>query len=455
MINIPDGAAYILEKLRQAGYEAWVVGGCVRDSIMGREPDDWGITTSALPEQTKSLFKRTIDTGIKHGTVTVMSGKTGYEVTTYRIDGSYSDGRHPDRVTFTRSLEEDLRRRDFTINAMAYNPSQGLVDLFGGVRDLGRRLIRCVGDPGERFDEDALRMMRAVRFAAQLDFQIDPATALAVRERAGNLSRVSAERIRTELVKLICSDHPQLISLACDMGITEVILPEFDRMRGVSQHTANHIYDVEKHTTLTMENIDPDPVLRMTMLMHDMGKPDVRKTRSDGRDIFYGHPEASARHAEEIMRRLKFDNHSREKAVRLVRWHGLKYFPRQASVRRALNRVGDDIFEDFRKVQRADILGKNPSIIPGKLDLLSQKEAVYRKVLREGQCYKTSSLDINGSDLIRAGIRPGPLFGAILEKLTERVIDDQSLNDKKILLKLAMQLKEDPNVFSPLENFKM
>jgi len=455
MINIPYEASSILQKLQQAGYEAWVVGGCVRDSILSKTPDDWDITTSALPEQVKELFSHTVDTGIKHGTVTVMIGRQGFEVTSYRLDGTYTDGRHPDKVTYTSSLEEDLRRRDFTINAMAYNPQYGVVDLFGGRDDLKRHIIRCVGDPGERFDEDALRMMRAVRFAAQLGFAIERNTAAAIAGRVKNLGLVSAERVRTELVKLLVSDHPDFISLACDLGITGIVIPEYDRIRGVAQHTPNHIYDVEKHTLLSLLSIDPLPILRLTMLLHDLGKPDVKKTLPDGRDIFYKHPQVSAVYAEDIMRRLKFDNYTREHVVRLVKWHGLKYTPCEASVRRALNRVGEDIFDSFIKVQRADISAKNPALAAEKLELLDRKEQIYHRIISEGQCFTQSSLKLNGRDLIAAGIAPGPLIGAILDKLTERVIDDQSLNDKKKLLELAMQLKDDPDVFTPKESFKM
>lgn len=452
-IKIPEKAAAILSTLMAAGYEAYVVGGCVRDSLLGREPKDWDITTSARPEQVKALFARTIDTGIAHGTVTVMIGHEGYEVTTYRIDGEYEDGRHPKQVLFTDDLVEDLKRRDFTINAMAYNDAAGVVDAFDGIGDLERRLVRCVGTPDERFDEDALRMLRAVRFSAQLGFKIDDATCEAIRRKASQLAKISAERIQMELVKILISPNPKHMGMACDFGITAVVMPEYDRIRGVSQNTPNHIYDVEIHTLKAMENIEPDTILRLTMLMHDFGKPDVKRVVENGREIFYKHPEVSARYANAILRRLKFDNFTRERVVRLVKWHGLKYDDSETSVRRALNRVGGDIFEDFIKVQRADILAKNPTVIPGKLDLLRRKEETYHRIIEEGQCFTIRQLHIDGRDLIAAGIKPGPLLGAILEKLTEAVIDDQQLNDRERLIKLAMVLKDDPEVFSPKEDF--
>ena len=443
---IPENAAIIIERLMAHGFEAYAVGGCVRDSILGREPEDWDITTSARPEQVKQIFFRTVDTGIEHGTVTVLVNKEPFEVTTYRVDGAYEDHRHPKEVAFTASLEEDLKRRDFTINAMAYNPKTGIVDIFHGMEDLEHQVIRCVGEPGERFDEDALRILRAIRFSAQLGFSIDPKTEEAMAGRAGDLKNISAERIRVELVKLLVSAHPERIHKAWELGITKVILPEYDGIVGVEQRTPNHIYDVETHTLIALENIPPEPVLRLTMLIHDFGKPVVKKT-DGGRDIFYRHPEASAEMAKRIMKRLKFDNYTSERVCRLVKWHGLKYFPEEASVRRALNRVGRDIFDEFIRVQRADISAKNPKVVPDKLELLKKKEAVYREIIRRGDCFEVKTLAVNGRDLIGAGIPQGPVLGAVLERLVERVIDDQALNTREKLLELAVEVRDDPTIF--------
>ncbi len=451
-MDIPSKAAEIIQELAAHGFEAYAVGGCVRDSILGRKPEDWDITTSARPEQVKAIFPRTVDTGIEHGTVTVLMDREHFEVTTYRVDGEYEDHRHPKEVTFTASLEEDLKRRDFTINAMAYNPETGLVDIFNGIEDLKNQVIRCVGDPGERFDEDALRILRAIRFSAQLGFQIDAATQRAMSERAKDLKEVSAERIRVELVKLLVSGHPEYIREACRLGITRVILPEYDRIVGVAQHTPNHIYDVEEHTLLALKNIEADPVLRLTMLFHDLGKPIVKKTDGD-RDIFYKHPEVSAEICRKILRRLKFDNHTLEKVYRLVKWHGLKYLPNDISVRRALNRVGSDIFEDFIKVQRADISAKNPAVVPKKMKQLAEKEAIYRNIIRRGDCFAVRMLAVNGRDLLGAGIPQGPMLGAVLERLVERVIDEPELNDRERLLALAVEVKDDPTIFDEKEYF--
>ena len=445
-MRIPKNAETIIRELMAHGFEAFAVGGCVRDSILGREPGDWDITTSAKPEQVKQIFHRTVDTGIEHGTVTVLMDKEAYEVTTYRVDGEYEDHRHPKEVTFTASLEEDLKRRDFTINAMAYNPETGLVDIFEGIQDLNRKVIRCVGNPGERFDEDALRILRAIRFSAQLGFEIDDATKDAMTERADTLKDVSAERIRVELVKLLISNHPEKMKEACRLGLTRVVLPEYDRIVGIAQHTPNHLYDVEEHTIRAMQHIDAEPVLRLTMLLHDFGKPIVKK-HDEGRDIFYKHPEVSADLSRTILKRLKFDNYTLERVTRLVKWHGLKYLPNEISVRRAMNRVGKDLFEDFIKVQRADVLAKHPKVIEGKLALLEQKEKIYRQIVERGDCFEVKTLAVNGKDLIQAGIKPGPLLGAVLDRLVELVIDDQNLNTKDRLIQKALEVKDDPEIF--------
>ena len=297
-IILPDKVRLIIQKLTDEGFEAYAVGGCVRDCLLGKKPNDWDITTSATPIQVKSLFRRTIDTGIQHGTVTVMLGSEGYEVTTYRIDGAYEDARHPKEVTFTASLEEDLKRRDFTINAMAYNDDSGIVDLFGGLSDLDKGIIRAVGDPYDRFDEDALRILRAVRFAAQLDYAIDEKTLEALKKLAQNLTKISAERIRTELQKLLVSGHPEKMLTLYETGVSGVILPEFDLMMKTGQNTPHHMYSVGIHTIEALKNSvafddslyeDDIKNLRLTMLFHDCGKPAARTVDETGRDLIeYG-----------------------------------------------------------------------------------------------------------------------------------------------------------------------
>ncbi len=452
-IQMPSNVEVVIQTLNEHGFEAYIVGGCVRDSILGRIPGDWDITTSAKPEEVKQIFRRTIDTGIEHGTVTVMMDKEGFEVTTYRVDGEYEDHRHPTEVIFTASLIEDLKRRDFTINAMAYHPKEGIIDAFGGLDDIEKKVIRCVGNPTERFDEDALRILRAIRFAAQLGFEIDRDTQEAMRVGAEHLKDISAERIRAELTKLLISPHPEKIHEAYQLGLTRIVLPEYDNIVGVRQNTPNHIYTVEVHTLKALENIEPTVILRMTMLLHDFGKPDVKKTVEDGRDIFYKHPEVSEQYAKKIMRRLKFDNYTSDRVCRLVKWHGLKYNADFTSVRRALNRVGADIFEDFIRVQEADISAKNPKVISGKLQLLKEKKAIYQQIIEENQCFSIKQLEIDGRDLIQNGIEAGPLLGAVLERLCECVIDDQTLNQKEKLIELALKVKDDPTIFNEKEYF--
>ena len=314
-IQIPEQVNFILNSLNEAGYEAFVVGGCVRDALLGREPHDWDITTSALPSKVKEIFGRTIDTGLKHGTMTVMIDTEGYEVTTYRVDGVYEDGRHPREVTFTPSLREDLQRRDFTINAMAYGVKEGLVDLFGGRQDLASGLIRAVGDPMKRFSEDALRIMRAVRFSAQLGYEIEEKTLKAASALAPNLQKISSERIRDELEKTLLSERPDLLSTAWKAGITKEFLPEFDRCMETPQNNPHHCYTVGEHTLKGVSLIRRDRILRLTMLLHDIGKPAVRTTDEKGIDHFYGHPSVSREMAVQILRRLKYDNDTIRKVM--------------------------------------------------------------------------------------------------------------------------------------------
>lgn len=434
-IQIPEKASHIISVLTEAGFEAYVVGGCVRDAILGRDAADWDITTNALPSQVKALFPRTLDTGLQHGTVTVMQGKEGFEVTTYRIDGEYLDGRHPDKVTFTPSLLEDLKRRDFTVNAMAYNEKKGLVDAFGGLEDLERRRIRCVGDPRERFTEDALRILRAVRFSAQLDFTIEEKTRAALSEFAPRLLKVSAERIQTELVKLLTSSHPEVFRVVWETGISAVILPEFDACMDTPQNNPHHCWSVGEHTLRALTFVEPDKVLRLAVLLHDIGKPPVRTTDECGIDHFYSHAQKGAEMAGGILRRLKFDNDTRKRVVRLVQVHDdLQIAAAQRSVRRAVYRIGADLFPDYLKVRRADIMAQNPDVRQEKLNELAGIEEMYQKILEAQQCLSLKDLAVTGRDLIEAGMRPGPELGRTLNQLLELVIEHPEYNTKESLL---------------------
>ena len=437
-IILPEQVSFIINTLNQAGFEAYAVGGCVRDSIMGRVPDDWDITTSADPQQVKKLFRRTIDTGIQHGTVTVMLQKTGYEVTTYRIDGEYEDNRHPKEVIFTKSLEEDLKRRDFTVNAMAYHPGEGLVDLFDGIGDMEKKCIRCVGQAEERFSEDALRMMRGVRFSAQFGYRIEEQTREAIRKLRENLRNVSAERIRVELVKLLVSPHPDYLRIACDLGITKVMLPEFDVCMETPQHNPHHCYSVGEHTIHSMQQIAPDKVLRLAMLLHDIGKPLTKTTDENGKDHFKKHPKESARLAQDILRRLKFDNDTLKKVCRLVEFHDwsidLEENVKISTVRRLIANIGEDAFPDMFEINRADLLSQSSYLRERKLAKQEMLESMYREIMEKQECLSLKDLAVGGKDLLAQGIKPGKELGEILQRMLADVFEDPAHNKKEYLL---------------------
>jgi len=452
-IQVPEKVNKIIETLLAHGHEAYAVGGCVRDSLLGREADDWDITTSASPYEVKELFRRTIDTGIQHGTVTIMLDKEGFEVTTYRIDGEYEDGRHPKEVLFTKNLEEDLKRRDFTINAMAYNEQTGMVDIFGGVKDLEDKIIRCVGVAGDRFDEDALRIMRAFRFSAQLGFSIEENTKIAAAERAENLKKISAERIRVELTKLLLSNHPDRLLWMQQNGITKVVLPEFDAMLATEQKNSNHLYNVGEHTLKVLGQIGTEgewskkelQVLRFAALLHDVAKPEVQVTDGQGEQHFPKHGEAGAKKAKEIMRRLKFDNETTDLVVRLVSAHE-QYISitgsneeNLAAMRHMMHRLGPDLMDYLWELQRADILSQNPASLERKMFILNETKKLHREVVERNDCVLLKQLAINGKDLIELGAAPGKQLGEILERLLQEVLDAPELNQKDILLQRAKQ----------------
>ncbi len=437
MITLPIDVAKIIHTLEEAGFEAYAVGGCVRDSLLNREPNDWDITTNALPHQVKELFAHTIDTGILHGTVTVMKHHVGYEITTYRVDGEYEDSRHPKEVTFTSNLVEDLKRRDFTINAMAYNERDGLVDAFDGAGDLERRVIRAVGDPKERFTEDALRMMRAVRFAAQLGYSIEGKTLSAIQEMAQNLKNISAERIQVELVKLLVSDHPEHMALLYESGITKVIMPQFDKMMQTAQQNPHHCYSVGMHTIHAMKQVRPDKVLRLVMLFHDMAKPDTKTTDENGVDHFHGHAVKSEAYVKKILKQLKFDNDTLRKVSKLTYWHDHKIHPTAKSVRKALSELGEELFLLLLEIKEADTLAQSTYQREEKLKELEELAQIYRMVKAEGECFRLKDLAVSGQDLIALGMQPGPQIGQVLQQLLEIVIDDPSKNEKEILVEVV------------------
>ncbi len=438
-IELPENVDKIIKILQSNGYEAYAVGGCIRDIILGRTPNDWDITTSALPGDVKRIFKRTVDTGIEHGTVTVLMQDQSFEVTTYRTDGEYKDARHPENVEFVKDLKEDLQRRDFTINAMAYNYENGLQDPFGGYDDLKNKLIRCVGDPMERLSEDALRILRAVRFSAQLSFDIDEETKRAIRILAPNLAKISAERICTELIKLLVSKHPEYIKKAYELGMTKVFLPELDRAFETPQNTKYHIYNVGDHIVKTLECIEADRVLRLTMLLHDIGKPEARRTDADGNDHFKGHAEISVRMADGILKRLKMDNDTIRKVKILIKYHDWRFPSEIKNIRKAMNVMGADMFPLFVKVQTADTLGKSDYDKEKILAHMDRMKKQYEKVISENQCVSLKQLAITGKDVMNLGIKAGPQIGELLNEALNEVIEDPEKNEKQYLLTYISQ----------------
>ncbi|MBR0410220.1 MAG: CCA tRNA nucleotidyltransferase [Eubacterium sp.] len=443
-IKLPVHVSKILNILEAHNYEAYVVGGCVRDCLLGKSPADWDITTSARPEQVKALFPRTIDTGIKHGTVTIMMGKSGYEVTTYRVDGIYEDHRRPSEVTFTDSLKEDLMRRDFTINAMAYNESRGLVDLFGGADDLKRGMIRCVGDPEERFEEDALRMMRAIRFAGQLDFEIHEDTLRAIRTKRELLRNVSAERIQMELLKMMISDHPDIIRTAWEVKLTDIFLPEFNQMMITPQNNPHHRFTVGEHTLHALTCIPANPILRLAILFHDIGKPLTRSTDEEGIDHFYRHDKVSSQLTRVILKRLKFDNRTIDLVTTLILYHDTRFKdPRgngRRQVRRMMHKVGPSLFPYLLKVMEADVRAQSTYMQEMKLDILAETEEACQEILAAEDCLSLKDLKINGNQLKDLGISEGKTIGSILNTLLSMVLEHPELNEYIYLEELALKI---------------
>lgn len=435
-IKLPEDVKLIIDEIEAAGFEAYAVGGCVRDSLLDREPNDWDITTNAKPQQIKGIFHRTIDTGIEHGTVSVLIHGETYEITTYRIDGEYEDSRHPKQVEFTTKLVEDLKRRDFTINAMAYNDKTGVVDEFGGMEDLQNGIIRCVGNPRERFDEDALRIMRAVRFAAQLGYDIEENTKEAIAEFAVRLRNISAERINVELTKLLVSSNPGYIRIAIETGIMDVIMPEVSKLMDITQNNPHHCYTVGEHIIHSVENIEADKVLRYAMLFHDIGKGSTKYTTDDGIDHFRGHALVSADMTKNICKRLKFDNDTTNKVIKLVENHDLYVESDEKHVRKVMNRLGTDMFPLLLKVKRADFMAQSEYTRDLKKAEADKLLKLYEEIVERQDCVTIKDLAVCGADLIKAGYEQGPLIGETLNRLLDMVIDNPKLNTREKLMEL-------------------
>lgn len=437
-IHIPTGARKIIARLEQHGYEAYIVGGCVRDSLMGKSPSDWDICTSARAEEMMALFedKRVIPTGIQHGTLTILAEDGAYEVTTFRIDGEYLDHRHPKSVAFTRELAEDLSRRDFTINAMAWHPERGLIDLFGGVEDLRDRLVRAVGDPVQRFNEDGLRMLRMVRFATVLDFDYDPATYDAVRKQGHLLQYISKERIQVELNKILLAAHPARgLEDLYTLGMYPYIIPMMCHTVGFAQRGGHHFLDVFEHSLLAVGVIAPELVLRLTMLLHDIGKPFVwDSSESLSYDRFDDHAAVSAKLAGKILRDLKYDNATRKDVVELVAHHNDILLPDPVNVRRALARLGEVQTRRLVQVKVADLIAHDLAGEREKiLVLFAEISDVIDEVVARGDCTSVKALAIGGQDMMALGLS-GRAIGQMLNAALELVLEKPEMNTRETLL---------------------
>lgn len=440
-ISIPPNAKQIMDALSNSGYEAFVVGGCVRDAMLGNTPHDWDICTNASPNEMLRCFAHwhTIEVGIRHGTVAVALDGELYEVTTYRIDGEYSDNRHPDCVSFTKDLTLDLARRDFTMNAMAYNESCGVVDPFGGQTDLENGLIRCVGEPDKRFGEDALRIMRALRFASRFGFEIERQTASSVLRNAFLLSAVAAERLQTELVGILTGTYTEDI-LNEYRDVFAVLIPEIRPCFDFDQHTIHHKYDVYRHITHAVGKIAAEPLLRVTMLLHDIGKPLVMTQDADGTRHFKGHQQASVELSGHILRRLRFPKAFTEDCLTLIMYHDVRFNGSKKQVKRVMRQVGAARMPLLFQVMEADYMSQSEYNRAAKRDSVQTAELQYEEIIRENECFSLKELKINGHDLKQMGISNGRQIGAILNLLLEEVVDEKIDNKKSTLLSRALEL---------------
>ena len=457
---VPKEVKYIIETLQNAGFESYLVGGCTRDYLMGKTPKDFDVATNATPAQVHEVFLNSekqdvhlIDTGIKQGTVTVIKNHIPVEVTTYRTEGKYSDSRHPDEISFSRNIKDDLARRDFTMNAIAWNPLEKellsergveegiepLIDLFGGISDIEKGIISCVGNPKERFREDALRIMRALRFASVLDFDIEEETRRAIFELKETLNLISKERIQKELEGLLCGKAVERV-LRDYAEVIAVVIPEIVPMFGLDQCNPYHIYDVWEHTIRVVSGTPETPVLRLAALFHDIGKPPCFTKDENGIGHFYGHPIVSCEIAEKTMRRLKFDNVTREKVLTLVRWHDLRPEPTNKSVRKVLMRVGTELFDDWISIKRADNLAQAPHLTERQEMISEIKEIGHELIESEGEL-SLKTLNISGRDLIELGYEEGPEIGEILDYLLTEVSEEKIANDRDALMDVAKTKK--------------
>ncbi len=441
MIQIPPYALEVVSRLEECGFEAYVVGGCVRDSLMGRHPADWDVCTAATPEEVLRVFRRyhVIKNGLKHGTVTVRAQRQNVEVTTFRIDGGYSDNRHPDAVTFVSRVEEDLARRDFTINAMAWSPTRGLVDAFGGQEDLAAGLVRCVGEPDARFNEDGLRILRALRFASRFGFALERETAYSIRRNRYLLENISAERLFKELKGILCGAGVRDILLAFP-EVFSAFMPSLAPMVGFEQHNPYHLYDVWTHSAYAVAAIRADETLRLTMLLHDIAKPRTFTRGEDGVGHFYGHPALSEKMARELLLALKSDNTTLEAVATLIRYHDADLPTTRPGMRRFIGKLGEERMALLFEVKAADMAGQSDYKRPQRIAALRAARELFEDLCAEPHAFTLKDLALNGRDLIAMGMQPGPAMRALLEQLLAEVQDELLANEHKPLRTRAGEL---------------
>lgn len=439
---IPKKVEKILSVLEGNGFESYVVGGCVRDSLLGRSPNDWDITTKGTPEQVKACFSnnRVINTGLKHGTVTLLLDDEPFEITTFRQDGEYLDYRRPKEVSFVTSIREDLQRRDFTVNAMAFSPKRGLMDPFSGQKDLEDKVIRCVGRLEKRFREDALRIMRCLRFASQLGFSIDNATFAKAEAMADLLQHIAAERIQVEFVKLLCGIGAKDI-LDQGRNIIAAFIPEIRASFDCLQENPYHIYDVYRHSIYAVGYVAPTPVLRLAAFFHDIGKPVCKFFDEDGIGHFYYHEHKSEDICRAVMNRLRFDNKTKSRVCLLVKKHGIVFQPNCRQGRRLLSQMGEEAVFQLIQLEQADVKSQNSKYSKERLERIEVFKKEIRQLLLEQQCFSLQELEISGRDLLEVGIPQGPQVGRILKKLLDMVLEEQLPNQRDVLLEYGIKLQ--------------
>lgn len=436
-IEVPAPVYFIIQELEKHGHEAYMVGGCVRDSVLGRKPHDYDICTSATPDEILQAFpyEEIIPTGLQHGTVTILINKEPFEVTTYRIDGDYSDNRRPDNVTFTKNLVEDLRRRDFTINAMAYNPKIGLIDPFNGMEDIKYKKIRCVGSAEDRFNEDALRILRAIRFEAQLNFSGLPETMFEIERQYERLKNISIERINSEFCKIVASEQ-FCVELVLYPNVFSLFIPELKDLIGFQQNNPYHAYDVFDHTVHAIEQCESDDlVVRLAVFFHDFGKPHSYQDGEDGIRHFKGHGKVSAEITDSIMKRLRFDNETRNNVVELVYYHDATFEVGNKYVKRWLNKIGEKQFRRLLEVRKSDIKGQKPDYEESRIEKVNNIENILDEILQGQECFSLKDLAVNGNDVKQAmSLKEGKDVGYWLSEILKRVIDGELKNNRDDLI---------------------